>query len=39
MEAYIETPRLVLRGFCLQDAQSMFDSYSVSYTHLTLTTN
>ena len=27
MEAYIETPRLVLRGFCLQDAQSMFDSY------------
>ena len=27
MEAYIETPRLILRGFCLQDAQSMFDSY------------
>ena len=27
MEAYIETPRLVLRGFCLQDGQSMFDSY------------
>ena len=27
MKAYIETPRLVLRAFRMQDAQSMFDSY------------
>ena len=27
MEAYIETPRLILRAFCMQDAQSMFNSY------------